>query len=452
MIGLLRLYNKMVRANFPTGLVLTDDVGQPTLVEERIPARYARLIGRAAASVIFIAIAWAAFASIDEVSVATGALIPQGFEQTIQHLEGGIVQEIHVREGDIIERGATLLTLRDASTLEDGETLERQRMDLKGQLETQRALALQRNPDFSFIPDDFAMERMNNLNAHNAAMFSLTAQRREYDSQISEVHFLLDAVRAQLAGAREEQSHAITEEKRYKTLFSKGVVTEVQYTEKRRLRLRADAELAALLGREGAAIARSEEVERQKASFEAAQQAALAQRILEIEGALTTLEGTIRKKDGRRQRLNVKAPIRGVVKSLEVKGAGAVVDPGEVLAVLVPLDKPLLAETRVPARQVGYLKTGQTAHVKVSAFDYTRYGWLPGRIESISPSSFQSTDGRSFYLVRLELDTQRLDKAPSALLLPGMEVTADIITGQKTALQYLLTPLQRTLTSAFGER
>ncbi|WP_428674747.1 HlyD family type I secretion periplasmic adaptor subunit [Roseibium sp.] len=452
MIGVLRLYRKMVRANFPSGLVLADDVGRPALVEERIPARYARLVGRAAASAVFVAIAWAAFASIDEVSVATGALIPQDFEQTLQHLEGGIVQDIHVREGDVIEKDTILLTLRDASTLEDGETLERQRMDLKGQLETQRALADQRDPDFTFISNNFAMERINNLNAYNAAMFSLMAQRREFDSQISEARFSLDAVRAQLTGAREEQSHAIKEEQRYRKLFTKGVVTEVQYAEKRRLRLRADAELAALLGREGAAIARSEEVEHQKASFEAAQKAVIAQRVLEIEAALTALEGTIRKKNGRRQRLSVKAPIRGVVKSLQVKGAGAVVEPGEDLAVIVPLDKPLLAETKVPARQVGYLKTGQTAHVKVSAFDYTRYGWLDGHIKSISPSSFQSTDGRSYYLVRLQLENQRLKKAPGALLLPGMEVTADIITGQKTALQYLLTPLQRTLTSAFGER
>lgn len=452
MTQVLRSRRRFTDILFSPAFELSGNVGQPSLVEERLPAKYARLVGRAAAVAVLFGVGWAAFASIDEVSVATGSLMPQGFEQTIQHLEGGIVQDIFVREGDVVEKGTPLATLRDASTLEDGETLARQRVDLKGQLETQKALSDQRDPDFSFIGNEFAMERLNNQNAYNTAMFSLMAQRREYDSQISQARYSLDAARAQLAGAREEQIHATAEEKRFKALLSKGVVTDVQYSEKRRLRMRADAELAASLGREGAAVARSEEVKRQKASFEAAKKASMAQRILEIESALIALEGSIRKKNGRKERLTVAAPIRGVVKTLNVKGSGAVVSPGETLAVLVPLDKPLLAETRVPARQIGYLKTGQDAHVKVSAFDYTRYGWLQGHIDSISPSSFRSDDGRSYYLVRLQLDSQKLEKAPGALLLPGMDVKADIITGHKTVLQYLLTPLQRTLTSAFGER
>nr|WP_245223928.1 HlyD family type I secretion periplasmic adaptor subunit [Rhizobium halophytocola] len=401
---------------------------------------------------VLSAVVWATFARVNEVAVAAGSLVPLGFEQTVQHLEGGIVRSVLVRAGDIVDTGTPLFELRDASTLEDSETLDHQKTDLLAQLETQRALVEDRAPDFSFVPALYVAALGDNRNAYEASHATLLSQRREFDSQISQAGFALEALRAQLAQAQDEVEHALNEEKRYSDLQKKGVATDVQVSERRRLRARAEADVATLTNRQGAAIERLAEVEQQKASFQANFRAKVRQRILELENAYTALDGTIRKKDGRKERLIVTAPIRGIVKSVEVRGSGEVVEGGQALATIVPLDKPLLAETRVRASQIGYLKVGQEAHVKLTAYDFTRYGWLSARIAGISPSSFQQQGQGSYYTVKLALDETHLSKARDAPILPGMDLTADIITGQKTVLQYLLTPLQRTFSSAFGER
>lgn len=427
-------------------------LGMPILVQETVPARLARIVGMVASLSIFACVIWATWAKVNEVSVATGSLVPVGFEQTIQHLEGGIVRSILVREGAVIKEGQPILEIEDATTVEDTETLEQQKLDLLAQLETQEALVEERDPDFSFVPVDRLAEVANNRNAYEALNLTMQSQKREYKSQIAQARFSLQALRAQLVQAEAEVEHAAGEELRFRILVDKGVATAVQYADRKRNLTRARAEVLTLENRRNAAIERLAETEQQKVSFEAEYRSKGRQRILELKNALTTVEGSLRKKDERRQRLQVTAPIHGIIKSIEVKGKGAVVRGGQPLATIVPLDTPLIAETRVRASQVGYLKVGQSAQVKLTAYDFTRYGWLSGRIEQISPSSFQETDAGSYYLVQLSIDDLHLTKAPDAPILPGMDLTADIITGQKTVMQYLLTPLQRTFSSAFGER
>lgn len=452
MSGLLAYMSRFWASVLPGTRALGQTLSMPALVEERMPTRLARAVGTAASMAVIAGVIWSAIARVNEISVASGSLVPLGLEQTVQHLEGGIVQSILVRPGDIVEAGAPLVRMRDASTLEDSETLQRQKIDLLAQIETQRALIENRTPDFGPVPPHYLARLGDNHNAYEASRATLMSQRREVDSQLSQARFSLEGLRAQVGQAEDEVEHAIVEEKRYRNLQQKGVATDVQVAEKRRLRARAEAELVTLTNRMGAAVGRLNEVQQQRISFEAEFGSKVRERILELENAYTALDGSIRKKDGRLQRLVVTTPIRGIVKSVEVHGRGEVVEGGQPLATIVPLDKPLIAETRVSASQIGYLKIGQEAHVKLTAYDFTRYGWLPAHIEGISPSSFQQEGTGSYYTVRLALNETNLSKALDAPILPGMDLTADIITGQKTVLQYILTPLQRTFSSAFGER
>ncbi len=431
---------------------LASTMGQPVLVRETVPTKYARVIGLTVATSVFCGVAWTTVARVSEVAVATGSLLPVGFEQSVQHLEGGIVQTIEVEEGQIIEAGQRLITLRDASTLEDGETMERQKNDLLAQIEAQRALADNRMPDFSFLSTEFAAERRNSLNAFEAERANLDSQLREIDRQISQARLSYDVTASELENARAEASDAEFELERFRVLLKKGVATKVQVSERTRLLGRAKTNVATATSRERGAAERLAEVEQQKASVMARARSATIQRILELEAALTSLEGNIRKKDGRRDRLDVDAPIAGIVKYLAVRGPGEVVAPGEQIAVIVPTSGPLVAQTRVPASQIGYLREGQEANVKLTAYDFTRFGWLSGRVSSISPSAFQEEGQGSYYMVKLELADSRLTRLPDAPILPGMELTADIITGDKTVFQYLLTPLQRNFGTAFGER
>lgn len=402
----------------PAHRQMSTSLGMPSRVEERIPLRFARIAGTSAAVMVFAGVGWSALASMNEVSVARGALVPVGMEQTIQHLEGGIVHDIFVEEGQIVEKGAPLLILRDASTIEDSLTLARQDFDLRAQLEVQRALAEKRAPDFGFIPEDFTLVRLNNRDAYRATLSALEAQEREYESQRSQAEFALEAIRSKLRGREQVLADAKEDESRFQRLLSKGVTTRSQFAEKRRLRVQAEVELEALTSNEKAAQARLAELQRRHARAVAEEQASRTQRILALESTMTNLSGSIAKKASRKERLTVAAPIRGVVKDVAIRGPGAVVQPGDVLATLVPLDKPLIAEARVPADQIGYLRVGQPAQLKLSAFDFTRYGWLDGNISKISPSAFDGDEEETFYRVHIALADTVLPKAPGAMLLP----------------------------------
>lgn len=436
----------------PNAAEISKDLGQPGLIQESVPVRFARAVGFSASIAIFIGVAWSTVASVNEVSVAVGSLAPTGFEQTVQHLDGGIVQQLLVQEGDVVEAGQPLVLLKDASTFEDAETLESQAADLRAQIETQRALADDRIPDFGFIAPKFIEVTANNRYAYFATNDTLQSQRREIDSQISQAKLAIEAIQTQLSAAREEVDHAIVEEQRYSNLLQKGVATQVQYREKVRLLSRARSEVIAQTSKESATKERLKEVQQRNASFNAKFQAGVRQRILELQSSLTSIVGNIKKKGARKDRLVISAPIRGVVKSLSIRGIGEVVGSGEAVAVIVPLDGPLVAQTRVSASQIGYLELGQDAYVKLTAYDFTRFGWLAARIDGISPSAFNDENTGSYYVVKLALQETSLSRAPNAPILPGMELTADIITGQKTVLQYLLTPLQKSFSSAFGER
>lgn len=431
---------------------LSQTMGQPIMVRETLPRRYARLVGLTVATAVFCGVAWTTVARVSEVAVATGSLLPVGFEQSVQHLEGGIVRSIDVEEGQIVEAGQTIITLKDASTFEDGETMERQKADLLAQLETQKAMAEDRRPDLSFLPSSFVAERQNNLNAYEAERTNVNSQLQEADRQISQARLSYEVAKSELANAEAELDDAEFELDRFNTLLKKGVATKLQVSERSRLVGRARTNVATAASREAAAAERLAEVEQQKASVVARAKSTNSQRILELEGALTALEGNIRKKDGRRERLDVQAPIAGIVKYLAVRGPGEVVTPGEQIAIIVPTTGPLVAQTRVPASQVGYLTEGQKANVKLTAYDFTRFGWLTAQVASISPSAFQEEGRGSYYMVKLRLDGNHLPRLPDAPILPGMELTADIITGDKTVFQYLLTPLQRSFGTAFGER
>ena len=446
------IYDNLVTGILPNSAELAQTMGQPVLIRETVPLRIAKAVGISVSVAVIAGVAWTTVARVSEVSVASGSLMPVGFEQSVQHLEGGIVKTLEVQEGDVVEAGAPLLTLRDGSTSEDTVTMERQRIDLLAQIETQRALVENRRPDFTFISGAYVAELQNNRGAYEAEQANRSSQLREIDRQISQARFSQEVARTELQAAKNEAEDSQFELDRYTTLLKKGVATKVQVSERSRTLARAKSNVITAVSRENAASERLAEVEQQKDSFIANGQSTTRQRILELEAALTALEGNIQKKEGRRGRLVVSAPVGGIVKFLSVRGPGEVVTPGEQLAIIVPIDGPLVAQTRVPASQIGYLKNGQNAHVKITAYDFTRFGWLEARVAAISPSAFQQEGRGSYYTVKLALTDNRFAKAPDAPILPGMELTADIITGEKTVLKYLLTPLQRTFGSAFGER
>ncbi|CCD87873.1 putative membrane protein with HlyD-like domain [Bradyrhizobium sp. ORS 285] len=440
-----------VRVAFERDKRLMDAIALPPMASESATVRLSRSFGWVAAVATAAGIVWACFANLKEVTQAVGSFTPVGAEQVVQHLEGGMVERIAVREGAMVKKGDTLIVLRDANTAEDDVALERQRFDLRAQIAAQIALFEGQEPQFESSSGKHPVEELANTNAFTAAK---TLEKNEYSrlsSQIAQAKFNREAAAIQLKGALDEVDNAEREARRFNELMRKGVATGLQAEERRQGVVRARSAAESASAREQAAIERLAEVEKQLVSYGAELRANRALKIRDLEANLNVVDANIAKKNDRKLRLTITAPVAAMVKSLDVNSVGQVVGSGQVLATLVPLNTELVAETNVRSSEIGYLRPGQPAQIRVGAYDYTRYGSLEGVVETISPSSFQ-IGGQYYYRVKIRpLDT-RMPKAPGAVILPGMEVSCEIITGQKTVMQYILTPLQRTLSSAFSER
>lgn len=442
---------RMFRLAYERDKRLIDAIALPPMARESAGARMARSFGLTAAAATVAAIIWANFARLNEVTQAVGSFTPVGSEQVVQHLEGGMVERIAVREGAMVKKGDTLIVLRDANTAEDEVALERQRFDLRAQVEAQMALFEGREPQFESSNNRYPIEEMANKNAFAAARILEKNEYSRLSSQTAQAKFNREAAGIQLKGAMDEIDAAEREAQRFAELKSKGVATGVQYEERRQTLIRARSASEAASAREQAAIERLSEVEKQLVSYGAELRSNRALKIRDLEANLNVVDANIAKKNDRKQRLIIAAPVEALVKSVDVNSIGQVVGSGQVLATLVPLNTQLVAETNVRSSEVGYLRPGQPAQIRVGAYDYTRFGSLDGVVDTISPSSFQ-IGGQYYYRVKIKPKETRLQKAPNAMILPGMEVSCEIITGQKTLMEYILAPLQRTLSSAFGER
>ncbi|ABD90034.1 HlyD family type I secretion periplasmic adaptor subunit [Rhodopseudomonas palustris] len=430
---------------------LMDAITLPPMGRESAAFRFARSFGLIASAGTAAAIIWASFAELNEVTQAVGSFTPVGSEQVVQHLEGGLVERIAVREGATVQKGDTLIVLRDAGTAEDDVALERQRVDLLAQIETQVALFEGREPAFTSSNGRYAVEEIANTNAFAAAK---TLEKNEYSrlsSQIAQARYNREATAIQLKGALDEVENAERVSKRFADLMRIGVATGLQAEERRQAVVRARSAADAAASREQGAIERLGEVEKQLVSYGAELRSNRAQKVRDLEASLNVVDANIAKKNQRKQRLTITAPVAALVKSIEVNSIGQVVGSGQALATLVPLNTPLVAETSVRSSEIGYLRVGQSAQIRVGAYNFTRFGSLEGVVESISPSSFQ-IGGQYYYRVKIKPVDIRMPKAPGAVIQPGMEVTCEIITGRKTVMEYILTPLQRTLGSAFNER
>lgn len=425
------------------------ELTMPVLVEETAAAGFMRRVSLLIASSLAVLIIWASLAEVHEVSTARGMVIPDGFERVVQHFEGGIVEGILVRPGDLVSFGEPLFVLDDAATVEDLDVATRQKADIEAQIEVIMALAAARAPDYSAMEGAVATRARA---SHDTQKDAIAKERQLIISRIEQARAMLSSFDAQLDALADDRRFAEENFARVEGLAEKGYVTRSLLAERRKAI--TDAQNATRIAEEKkeGAVERLNEAQKNLASYDARTQADLATRLQELRSQLTAMTGDVSKKTRRRARLTVTSPVKGLVKSLDVTTIGGVVARGQTLATIVPLGEELLAETQIPVSEIGYIHVGLPAHVKVSAFDFTQFGWIEGEVSEISPSSFADGMQEPYYKVRIRLATDHLPQAPSARLSPGMAVDADIITGERTVLSYILSPISRAMKNAFVER
>ncbi|MCH9674770.1 MAG: HlyD family type I secretion periplasmic adaptor subunit [Gammaproteobacteria bacterium] len=432
------------RARFLTQAVQLEESDVPGVVSTGVLLTTLLVVG---------AIVWASFTPLNEVSNTPGEVMPAGHVHKVQHLEGGIVANLHVRDGDEVSQGSPLISMAPSATRSELEQLDSRRADLSMTLERVNALLGLREPDFSAFEDRFPKlaTRQSQLYRDQVAN---TKQRGEVtQARISQRQSAFDNATGQLR-ASEEEIGLLQELKNMRsTLAERHVVSRVDLLNSgvrlaEALRLRRE-----LQGNVATAQRGIEEAKAAALEVTAQNREALSTQANEVSAELAEVEQTRLRIEDRLQRLTVTAPVDGIVKGLSINTIGSVIEPGQVLLELVPTTARLMVESRLSTKDVGHVHVGQPVDIKVTSFDAIRYGSISGTLRRISASTFLDADGLPYY--RAEIDLARAYLGHDAnrhRILPGMTVQADIITGSKTVLDYIMKPIYRGFQSAFRER
>ncbi len=417
---------------------------------QQAPLR-ARILLKTIGITFAVAVMWAAVSRIDEVTRGDGKVIPSQQLQVIQSLDGGIVSEIMVREGAIVQPEQVLL--RIDRTRFESSVRENRVQYVALVAKAARLKALMEGTPFK-VPDDVAKEDPA----------TVAEERRLYESRRNELETTTSIARQQLAQRQQElvETRAKYEQaaKAYeisskelsvtKPLTASGAVSEVELLRLERdvARFRGERDMAsAQISRIQAAITEANhKLEEVGIAFRNDSGKELADTTAKLNAIAESGIGLSDKV----ARSELRSPVKGTVKRLLINTVGGVVQPGKDVVEIVPLEDSLLIEARVQPRDIAFLRPGQKALVKFTAYDFAIYGGLEGKLEHIAADSVIDDKGNAYYIVRVRTDKPALGN--NLPVIPGMVTEIDIITGEKSVLTYLLKPVLRAKARALSER
>ncbi len=443
-----RLLGRVTGAQAPENLDWAGDADWARLQQE--PLR-ARALVRFGALGVLALLLWAGFAQVDEVTRGEGRVIPSSQLQIVQSVDGGVVEELAVREGEVVEAGQLLMRVdptRFVSSLR-----ENQAEFLALQARRARLEALTQGTAFA-APEEVARDAPEIL-AHERRLYE--SHREEMATQLSIAREQLGQRRQELNEVRARQQQAVRafnlaqqELDVTRPLKDSGAVSEVDLLrlEREVARLRGERDQAgAQISRIQAAIAEAtrkvQEVELNTRNQFRTELSDTMSRLGSLSAGSSSLADKVKHAE-------IRAPMRGTVQRLLVTTVGGVVQPGKEVVEIVPLDDALLLEARIRPQDIAFLRPGQEALVKFTAYDFAVYGGLQARLEHISADTVLDDKGNAFYQVRVRTDEHSLGE--DLPIIPGMIVQVDILTGKKSILSYLLKPVLRAKANALSER
>ncbi len=401
--------------------------------------------------VLFI---WAAYSEIDEITRGEGKIIPSSKLQVIDHLEGGIIQEIYVREGDIVEKGDLLLKIDNTiaqARFSEGQTLYYRSLANDARLRAQIS-------DKDFVVPKVVLEKaplegedakrnysahMENLKNEQQIANQKTEQKRQ---ELNELLSRVDEINTQQKLFK-DKVEKIT------PLVKQNLEPEMTLTDLkiRESELRSEgASLKSNIARAKSAVLQAEQQAKQVSiKFKAEDWNELK----DVTNKLASAKGAFTSEGDRFSRTDIRSPVHGIVKQLLISTVGGVIQPGEDLLEIVPLENKLLIEAKINPRDIAFLRPGLTASIKITAYDYSVYGDLKGELLRVSADSITDEKGNVFYKAYLKTHGNILSKTKKPLpIMPGMVASVDILTGKKTVLDYLIKPILKAKNRALTER
>jgi adhesin transport system membrane fusion protein len=403
---------------------------------------------------IVIAVIWASLAKINIVTKGMGKIIPAGKIQVVQHLEGGIVDKILVREGDHVSKGQILMEIDDvnySSLYSEGllkyATLQASiaRLDAEAN-DKSYELPKEFDQRYKVYAESEYQAYLNDIGSIDSKLQTLKQQIYQRQSELQGLQERLH---------KNEASYKLIQEelKMTRDLYNEGAAAKVEVLRIERQASDAAGDLAELKANEKRAQDAVSEAQNKLDELRDEFRSQAAKELVEAKAKLAEQEQTNITLQDRARRTILRSPVTGIVNVLHVNTVGGTVKPGEELVDIVPTGDNLLVEAKVLPSDIAFVYPGQKATVKITAYDYTIYGGLDGKVEFISADSITDKDGKSYYLVTVRTDKDYLGKADKPMsIIPGMMAEVDILTGERTVLTYILKPLLRASQSAWREK
>lgn len=403
---------------------------------------------------VLVFLVWAHFTQLDEVTRGSGKIIPSHQIQKIQYLEGGIISDILIHEGDIVEKGEALVKIEDI-----GFTTKF--MENKMRLGELKAKAARLKAEYS--GKDVVFDPLLEKEFPQIVRDETTLFRSRIDQLRQQIDVLKEQLKQrknELEEAKSKRGDLIERNKLIKKevalaepLVKKNLVSEVEL-----LKLKRQAsEIKGSLDAVRYAIPRLEskitETEKNIKETRLGFQNKAQQEYNEYTGEIGRIEQVQQFLKDKVQRTMLRSPVAGTVKQLFINTIGGVIPPGKDIIEIVPMEDTLLAEVKIQPSDIAYLHPGQEAMVKFSAYDFSIYGGLKGKVVHISADTITNERGESYYLVRIETEKGNLSTAGKSLnIKAGMTVSVDILTGKKSVLDYILKPIFKARNNALKER
>jgi len=403
----------------------------------------------------FLAAAWWAYeTSLDEVTRGDGKVVPSSKIQVIQNLEGGILSEVLVSEGQIVEQGQVLLKIDDTRFLSSFREIELKYYELLAR--STRLKAESQSIKFVIPPEVTEADPMlaeNEMSLYKTRQLELDSAIRVLKQQ--EVQRRQELIERRARQSQLQQSYELSDQelKMSEPLVQAGVLSEVELLRLKRaaIDLYGDMEANRLaIPRIRAAISEAQQkIEEQNIQF----RTEAANQFSEVNAELARTKEMVFSLEDRVTRTQVRSPVKGTIKQLKINTVGGIIQPGMDLLEIVPIEDNLLIEAKIRPADIAFLRPGQEAMIKLTAYDFSIYGGLPAKLERISADTITDEKEESFYLIYLRTDKNYIDSSKGMLdIIPGMTTSVDILTGKKTVLDYLLKPILKAKNEALRER
>jgi len=430
-------------------------LSQSALIEETAAPYMVRTTLFFISVVVISLIVWAGLTDVEEIAVTQGEVIPSKHIQSIQHLEGGIVAEINVVEGELVDEGQTIFVLDGTAVKQDLSGIEAKKLSLNYQALRLRSFINNTTPNFEELGHKGMDQRLidEQMKAFESMIEARDDEKKVITEQIIQKESALSGFMDRKATLKESMN-LVKEEITLKTkLHKKGHLSKFKLLQIQKQFNDIKGEFQETESDAKQAENAISEYRNRLESLESNLIDDAYQELNTVEGDINQIEETIKKLQEQVNRLEIKSPSYGFVKVLNVKTLGGVIESGKILAEIVPLEGNLIIETQIQPKDIGHVKTGQSVNVKVSSYDFSRYGSIEGVLEYISATTFVNDDGSRYYMGRVSIEKNYVGPNEKVnLIVPGMTVQADIVTGAKSILAYLLKPIHTSVTTAFSER